>query len=304
MKTARDDVSAAGGTPVQVRLAVGWPVVGLRRDISVRCSELRSGASGFFVSVAGISTFHVWASRWLELRSDEIEKKTYAVRVPCSAASCCPTSTPDGLPRSPIALSTSSSAARIDEMRRIQAAKKADVTLRHADGRPCRWDRRRSTTRSTCCPRGCTEKRGPGGRPPASGEDPKEGERGISWRPTRCLASSSSARSSTTRSAGDGRRRGRGTSASRRRAAHLDRDRPTVERSQTAAIWLYDRYAVRCPSPSRALDRGVGGQRRAKHRGLRPAVVRSRLRARQDQRRTIEDAQGCTGDRHDPLAAR
>jgi integrase len=80
-------------------------------------------------------TFHVWASRWLELRSGEIEKKTYEQYEYLLRRQLLPYFHARRLTRLTYRVVDEYKRRKVDEMRRIQAASAAGVTLRHADGR-------------------------------------------------------------------------------------------------------------------------------------------------------------------------
>jgi hypothetical protein len=75
-------------------------------------------------------TFHVWASRWLEFRSGEIEKKTYEQYEYLLRRQLLPYFHARRLTEITYRVVDEFKRRKIDEMRRIQAAKKAGVTLR------------------------------------------------------------------------------------------------------------------------------------------------------------------------------
>jgi integrase len=81
-------------------------------------------------------TFHVWASRWLTQRAAEIEKKTYDQYEYLLRRQLLPFFHRYRLTKITYRLVDEFKKRKIDEMRRIQAAASAGVTLRHADGRP------------------------------------------------------------------------------------------------------------------------------------------------------------------------
>jgi integrase len=79
--------------------------------------------------------FHVWASRWLALHSAEIEKKTYEQYEYLLRRQLLPFFHAYRLTEITYRVVDEFKKRKIDEMRRIQAARNAGVTLRHADGR-------------------------------------------------------------------------------------------------------------------------------------------------------------------------
>jgi integrase len=81
-------------------------------------------------------TFHVWASRWLEMRAGEIEPKTYEHYEYLLRCHLLPALHSYRLTDVTYRVVDEFKRRKVDEMRRIQAAAKAGVTLRHADGRP------------------------------------------------------------------------------------------------------------------------------------------------------------------------
>jgi integrase len=81
-------------------------------------------------------TFHVWASRWLEMRTGEIEPKTYEHYEYLLRCHLLPALHGYRLTEMTYRLVDEFKKRKVDEMRRIQAAAKAGVTLRHANGRP------------------------------------------------------------------------------------------------------------------------------------------------------------------------
>lgn len=81
-------------------------------------------------------TFHVWASRWLEMRTGEIEHKTYEHYEYLLRCHLLPALHRYRLTELTYRVVDEFKKRKVDEMRRIQAAAKADVTLRHANGRP------------------------------------------------------------------------------------------------------------------------------------------------------------------------
>jgi integrase len=81
-------------------------------------------------------TFHVWASRWLGLRAGEVEPKTlehYDYLLRCQLL---PALHSYRLTELTYRVVEDFKRRKVDEMRRIQAAAKAGLTLRHANGRP------------------------------------------------------------------------------------------------------------------------------------------------------------------------
>jgi integrase len=81
-------------------------------------------------------TFHVWASRWLEMRTGEIEPRTsehYEYLLRCHLL---PALHPYRLTELTYRLADEFKKRKVDEMRRIQTAAKAGITLRQANGRP------------------------------------------------------------------------------------------------------------------------------------------------------------------------
>jgi integrase len=82
--------------------------------------------------------FHVWASRWLALRSTEIERKTYEQYEYLLRCQLLPFFHARRLTAITYRVVDEFKKRKIDEMRRIQAATSAGVTLRHADGRQMR----------------------------------------------------------------------------------------------------------------------------------------------------------------------
>jgi Phage integrase, N-terminal SAM-like domain len=83
-------------------------------------------------------TFHVWASRWLGMRSAEIEPKTFEQYEYLLRCQLLPTLHAYRLTQITYRVVDEFKKRKIDEMRRIQSASKAGVTLRHANGRPMR----------------------------------------------------------------------------------------------------------------------------------------------------------------------
>jgi integrase len=81
-------------------------------------------------------TFHVWASRWLAQRAAEIEKRTYGQYEYLLRRQLLPFLHDYRLTQITYRVVEEFKKRKIDEMRRIQAANDAGVTLRHADGRP------------------------------------------------------------------------------------------------------------------------------------------------------------------------
>ncbi|MBX5443243.1 MAG: site-specific integrase [Solirubrobacteraceae bacterium] len=81
-------------------------------------------------------TFHLWASRWLAQRAPEIEKKTYDQYEYLLRRQLLPFFHAYRLTQITYRVVDEFKKRKIDEMRRIQAAARAGVTLRHADGRP------------------------------------------------------------------------------------------------------------------------------------------------------------------------
>jgi integrase len=81
-------------------------------------------------------TFHVWASRWLAQRAAEIETKTYEQYEYLLRRHVLPFFHDYRLTQITYRVVDEFKKRKIDEMRRIQAAKSASITLRHADGRP------------------------------------------------------------------------------------------------------------------------------------------------------------------------
>lgn len=83
-------------------------------------------------------TFHVWASRWLGMRAGEIEPKTFAQYEYLLRCQLLPTLHVYRLTEITYRVVEEFKKRKVDEMRRIQAASKAGVTLRHANGRRMR----------------------------------------------------------------------------------------------------------------------------------------------------------------------
>ena len=83
-------------------------------------------------------TFHVWASRWLDMRSAEIEPKTFEQYEYLLRCQLLPTLHAYRLTQITYRVVDEFKKRKIDEMRRFQSASKAGVTLRHANGRPMR----------------------------------------------------------------------------------------------------------------------------------------------------------------------
>src|SRR5215217_7066195 len=81
-------------------------------------------------------TFHIWASRWLEMRTGEIEPKTYEHYEYLLRCHLLPALHGYRLTEMTYRLVDEFKKRKVDEMRRIQAAARAGVTLRHANGRP------------------------------------------------------------------------------------------------------------------------------------------------------------------------
>jgi hypothetical protein len=81
-------------------------------------------------------TFHIWASRWLAQRSAEIEKKTYEQYEYLLRRQLLPFFHRYRLAEITYRVVDEFKKQKIDDMRRIEAAASAGVTLRHADGRP------------------------------------------------------------------------------------------------------------------------------------------------------------------------
>jgi len=81
-------------------------------------------------------TFHVWASRWLDLRTGEIEPKTFEQYEYLLRCHLLPALHGYRLTDLTYRVVDDFKKRKVDEMRRIQAATKAGVTLRHANGRP------------------------------------------------------------------------------------------------------------------------------------------------------------------------
>jgi hypothetical protein len=81
-------------------------------------------------------TVHVWASRWLEMRTGEIESKTYEHYEYLLRCHLLPALHGYRLTEMTYRLVDEFKRRKVDEMRRIEAAAKAGVTLRHANGRP------------------------------------------------------------------------------------------------------------------------------------------------------------------------
>ena len=81
-------------------------------------------------------TFHVWASRWLEMRTGEIEPKTHDHYEYLLRCHLLPAFHAYRLTEVTYRAVEEFKKRKVDEMRRIQAAMNAGVTLRHADGRP------------------------------------------------------------------------------------------------------------------------------------------------------------------------
>jgi integrase len=81
-------------------------------------------------------TFHVWASRWLDLRAGEIEPKTFEHYEYLLRCHLLPALHGYRLTELTYRVVDEFKRRKVDEMRRVQAAAKAGITLRHASGRP------------------------------------------------------------------------------------------------------------------------------------------------------------------------
>jgi integrase len=81
-------------------------------------------------------TFHAWASRWLDMRTGEIEPKTFEHYEYLLRCHLLPALHGYRLTDLTYRVVDEFKKRKVDEMRRIQAATKAGVTLRHANGRP------------------------------------------------------------------------------------------------------------------------------------------------------------------------
>jgi len=207
-------------------------------------------------------TFHVWASRWLDLRSGEIEKKTYEQYEYLLRRQVLPYFHARRLTKVTYRVVDEFKRRKIDEMRRIQAAKAAGVTLRHADGRPMQLGARTinhaiallSTILSAAVRDEDLElKANPADDrrlrvkiPKKAARDFLEADEVLSLLVAGEVVDNP-VKPETAAAAAEVRRL---RDVEKLTWTEIGR---RMNRSQTGAIWLYDRYAVRCPSPSRTL---------------------------------------------------
>ncbi len=207
-------------------------------------------------------TFHVWASRWLDLRSGEIEKKTYEQYEYLLRRQVLPYFHARRLTKVTYRVVDEFKRRKIDEMRRIQAAKAAGVTLRHADGRPMQLGARTinhaiallSTILSAAVRDEDLElKANPADDrrlrvkiPKKAARDFLEADEVLSLLVAGEVVDNP-VKPETAAAAAEVRRL---RDVEKLTWTEIGR---RMNRSQTGAIWLYDRYAVRGPSPSRTL---------------------------------------------------
>jgi integrase len=207
-------------------------------------------------------TFHVWASRWLELRAGEIEKKTYEQYEYLLRRQLLPYFHARRLTRISYRVVDEYKRRKIDEMRRIQAASAAGVTLRHADGRRTQLgpktinhaiDLLSTILGAAVRDEEIELKVNPADDPRLRVKIPKKTARDFleADEVLSLLVAGevvdNPVKPETAVAAAEVRRL--------RDVEHLTWTEigERMGRSQSGAIWLYSRHAVRCPSPSRAL---------------------------------------------------
>lgn len=207
-------------------------------------------------------TFHVWASRWLVLRAAEIEKKTYEQYEYLLRRQLLPFFHAHRLSEITYRLVDEFKMRKIDEMRRIQAATSAGVTLRHADGRSMRLSPRTinhaidllSTILGAAIRdedldvqvNPADDRRLRVKIPKKSARDFLEADEVLSLLVAGEIFDNP-VKPQTARTAAEVRRLRDAEGLTWKQIAGR------MQRSEGGVIWLYDRHAVRCASPSRAV---------------------------------------------------